>query len=147
MLASTNYHKPYHPPFTYWQAQPNEQAQRTARILLVEDDLIIRITMIALLQEHLGYPVEAVGSGKEAIAAFAKGVDLVLMDVGLPDIDGIETTKMIRRLYPESKTPIVAHTSHNDEKTKQQCFAAGMNDFLRKGDSLETFQRVIAGVM
>ena len=100
--------------------------------------------MLGMLQEHSGYLVDAANTGEEAVALFSKGFDLVIMDVGLPGINGIDATKKIRELYPSNKTPIVAHTAHGDEKVKQQCFAAGMNHFLTKADSLEFFNQVIA---
>lgn len=66
------------------------------------------------------------------------------MDVGLPGVDGIEATKKIRELYPENQTPIIAHTANGDEEVRRQCFAAGMNDFIVKCDSLEVFERAVA---
>ena len=103
--------------------------------------------MLGILQEYSGYDVQVEHSGEEAVALFSQGFDLVLMDVGFPGVDGIEATKRIRELYPENKTPIVAHTAHGDDEVRRQCFTAGMNDFISKGDSLEVFEKVIAGAV
>jgi CheY-like chemotaxis protein len=144
MLVSANHHIPNKPAFAYQHDEPNEQLDAVPRVLLVEDDHVIRLMMVAMLQKHLGYVVKVTSSGEDAVTLFSQGFDLVIMDVGLPDLNGIDTTKKIRQLYPKNNTPIVAYTAHGGEKVKEQCYAAGMNAFISKGDSLETFEQVIA---
>ena len=129
---------------TYVHDDINEHMDHVFRIMLVEDDPVIQIAMLGILQDYLGYTVQVAHSGEEAIELFPQGFDLVLMDVGLPGIDGVEATRKLRKLYPENKTPIIAHTAHGDEKTKEHCIDAGMTNFISKGDSLETFERIIA---
>lgn len=145
MLASSNCYEPTKEPHIYPCDEINDQVNAPPKILLVEDDPIIQIAMLGILQEYSGYDVQVAHSGEEAVALFPQGFDLVLMDVGLPGVDGIEATKRICELYPENKTPIIAHTAHGDDEVRRQCFAAGMSAFISKGDSLEVFEKVVAG--
>lgn len=114
------------------------------RILLVEDTSLIQMAMAHILSEHFGYIVEVAGSGEEALALFPKGYDLVIMDIGLPGIDGIETTKQLRRHHPDHNTPIVAHTTRADHKVKVDCSAVGMASFVEKGADPQLFNNIIA---
>jgi CheY-like chemotaxis protein len=113
------------------------------RILLVEDTPLIQTAMAYILSEHFGYVVEVAGSGEEALVLFPRGYDLVIMDIGLPGIDGIETTKQLRRHYPDHATPIVAHSTHCDRAVKVDCNAVGMANFVEKGADPQLFNQVI----
>jgi CheY-like chemotaxis protein len=113
------------------------------RILLVEDTSLIQTAMAYILSEHFGYVVEVASSGEEALALFPKGYDLVIMDIGLPGIDGIETTKQLRCHYPDHATPIVAHSTRCDRAVKVDCSAVGMASFVEKGADPQLFNQVI----
>ena len=111
------------------------------RILVVEDVLTNRRVIGALL-DKLGYEVEAVTNGLEAVTAVTAGGrrhDLVLMDCQMPEMDGFEATRRIRLWEKESgrpPLPIVALTASAFQADRDQCFAAGMDDFLAKPVSL-----------
>jgi signal transduction histidine kinase/CheY-like chemotaxis protein len=103
-------------------------------LLLVEDDPVLQMVTRARL-EKLGYAVEVVSNGREAVAAVEAGdFALVLMDVQMPEMDGITATRLIRRLPDADKAaiPIVALTANAMKGDNQECLAAGMNDCLTK---------------
>ena len=101
-------------------------------ILLVEDEPINQEVGGALL-EMAGLCVEIVGNGAEAVERMrAGGIDLVLMDVQMPVMGGIEATQRIRALAGGATLPIIAMTANAFEEDRQACFAAGMNDHIGK---------------
>lgn len=107
---------------------------RTVRILLVEDDPMVR-DLVDLILKNRGWDVIAADSGEGALAAWETGgIDLILMDVQMPGMDGLETTRAIRRAEGGSgtRTPIIAMTAHAREEDKEQCLEAGMDDYLSK---------------
>ena len=84
-----------------------------------------------ILLQREGCRVERASSGEDAIEILkSRQFDMVLMDLGLPGIDGIGATKLIRSLG--IKTPIIALTANAYEEDRRACLAAGMNDFLTK---------------
>jgi CheY-like chemotaxis protein len=102
-------------------------------VLCVEDNPFGRIVHSAVLRE-LGHRVTFVGTGEAAVAAVARGAhDAVLMDVALPDIDGIEATRRIRALpAPAGRIPIIGVSGRTDPRDATAARAAGMNAYLRK---------------
>jgi CheY-like chemotaxis protein/PAS domain-containing protein len=103
------------------------------KLLLVEDNPISRKVETKLLNEA-GYNVDCVENGNEAVENVKKGIyDLILMDIELKDMDGLEATKIIRGLSTEfSKIPIIAVTAHSSMKDREKCLLAGMNDYISK---------------
>ncbi|MFT3822199.1 MAG: response regulator [Rubrivivax sp.] len=108
-------------------------------VLVAEDHAVNRQVLAALL-DSLGHRAHFVPNGNEAIAAVQRQrFDLVLMDLHMPDIDGIEATRRIRAL-PErtaATVPIVALTADAFTDTRERCLVAGMNNFLSKPVSRE----------
>jgi CheY-like chemotaxis protein len=102
-------------------------------ILIVEDNPIIRSLVFKLLARR-GYEADQVNNGKEALEAVrAKRYGLVLMDMQMPEMDGLSATKAIRNLRgPERNVPIVALTANALVGQRETCLAAGMNGFLTK---------------
>jgi len=105
----------------------------TLDILVAEDNAIIR-TLISKLLSRRGYHADLVGNGKEAVAAVQdKSYDLVLMDMQMPEMDGISATEAIRGLEgPERAVPIIALTANALVGQRETCLAAGMNGFVTK---------------
>ncbi len=104
-------------------------------ILLVEDYAPNALVATALL-DHFGYNYEIAQNGAEALHKFENGnFHLILMDVQMPQMDGLEATRRIRQMEQEKNliaTPIIAITAHVQEKDRMMCLSAGMNDFLPK---------------
>jgi CheY-like chemotaxis protein/two-component sensor histidine kinase len=99
-------------------------------VLLVEDNPVNALLATILLQRE-GCLVERAASGEEAISIITKhSFDMVFMDLGLPGLDGIGTTKQLR--HAGVSTPIIALTANAFEEDRRACMAAGMNDFLTK---------------
>ncbi|MGK5095055.1 response regulator [Deltaproteobacteria bacterium TL4] len=103
------------------------------KVMIVDDDARSSFAVSTLLQKRNASVLQAF-SGREAINSLEKhpDLDLILMDIMMPEIDGIETTRLIRKMEAFAKIPIVAITANADPQCKQDCFAAGMNDYLMK---------------
>jgi CheY-like chemotaxis protein len=86
------------------------------------------------LLERMGYRATVAGDGLEAIAALeASAYDVILMDVQMPDLDGLETTRRIRARWPGDAGPhIVAMTANAMEGDRETCLEAGMDDYIAK---------------
>ena len=105
---------------------------RSPQILLVEDNAVNQKVVLAILSKR-GFHVEVASNGLEAIAALQKDVfDLVLMDVQMPYMDGIEATRKIREEHGLHELPIIAMTAHAMTGDREKCIKAGMNDYVSK---------------
>ena len=104
------------------------------RILLVEDDAVSRMYVQTLLEQQ-NFLVTAVSQGNAAIREMESGeFDLVLMDIQMPDMDGLQATRAIRLLETPTnrRTPIIGITAHALKSDKQRCLEAGMDAHLAK---------------
>lgn len=101
--------------------------------LVAEDDQLNRKTALSMLK-HLGYEVGVASNGIEVLQALERQqYDLVLMNLGMPVMDGITATKKIRRLWPTSVQPvIIAITASVLPSSREMCIAAGMDDYIPK---------------
>jgi signal transduction histidine kinase/DNA-binding response OmpR family regulator len=103
------------------------------RVLLAEDNHVNQ-KVAQLLLDRLGHRVDTVGNGLEAVAAvLSRDYDVVLMDLQMPELDGLEATRRIRREVPADRQPqIVAMTASVLLEDREACRDAGMNDYLAK---------------
>ena len=102
------------------------------RILLVEDDAINREVAQEILR-HVGIePICAIDGLQAVEIATEQALDLILMDMHMPRLDGLDATRRIRRLPQHAGTPIIAMTANVFEEDRQACLAAGMNEFVTK---------------
>jgi PAS domain S-box-containing protein len=105
------------------------------RILLAEDNIINQKVALGILKK-LGLRVDAVGNGLEALRVLeTQPYDLVLMDVQMPDMDGLEATRQIRDAQSkvlDHEIPIIAMTANAMQEDRERCLQAGMNDFITK---------------
>jgi CheY-like chemotaxis protein len=127
-----------------------DKPSASLRVLSVEDNPYGRIVHSAVLRE-LGHTVSFVGSGEAAVETVARNEhDVVLMDVALSGIDGIEATRRIRALAPPAgRIPIIGLSGRTEPRDAAAAKAAGMNDYLRKPASpaeLNEALRSVAGL-
>jgi PAS domain S-box-containing protein len=118
------------PPAAPLRAEPSTRAR--LRILLVEDNAVNRMVALRLL-EQLGCRADVANSGQEALALIdARTYDLVLMDVRMPELDGLEVTRRVRARHDISQPRIVALTAGVTLPERAACLSAGMDDCLPK---------------
>ena len=106
---------------------------RQLRVLLAEDNAVNQ-RVASLLLERLGYRCDLVGDGQEALDALAtRPYDVVLMDVQMPVLDGLEATRRLRAQLPADRQPrVIAMTANALAEDRDACLAAGMDDYLAK---------------
>lgn len=103
------------------------------RILIAEDNPI-NLQLIVFLLKKMGYIPDTVGNGKEALDALERqDYDMILMDIQMPEMDGLEATRKIVEKYAREERPfIIAMTANALPEDKRKCYAAGMDDFASK---------------
>ncbi len=105
---------------------------RSLQILLAEDNAVNQKVALRLL-ERLGYSADVASDGLEAIEAVARGrYDVVLMDVQMPELDGLEASRRICERWPDTRPHIIAMTANALPEDREACFAAGMDDYVAK---------------
>lgn len=121
--------KPFNNDIMPWKSYINKN-------VLVVDDYKPNVLVTGSILEDGGFNYDVAHNGIEALSNFVSGrYDVILMDVQMHDLDGLETTRRIRRIESEkglSRTPIIAMTAHVHERDKHICFDAGMDEFIAK---------------
>ncbi len=113
------------------------------RILLVEDNMINQKLALRLLA-RMGYRADVAGNGLEALQAVQRQpYDVVLMDVQMPEMDGLEATRRIRSSPSLGEVRIIAMTASAMQEDKDACYAAGMDDYVSKPVRVEELVKAL----
>ncbi|HEY1090459.1 MAG TPA: response regulator, partial [Burkholderiaceae bacterium] len=124
----------------------SSQAERhPLRILLAEDNAVNQKLALRLLAQ-MGYRADVASNGLEAIECVARQTyDLVLMDVQMPEMDGLEASRRICAQWPDTRPRIVAMTANAMQGDRELCLAAGMDDYVTKPIRVEALTAALLG--
>jgi CheY-like chemotaxis protein len=118
-----------------------EEIEKELNILIAEDN-IINQEVVKVLFKNLGYEIDIVSNGKEAIKNInKKKYDIVFMDIMMPEIDGLEATREVRAMG--YKMPIIALTADLGNETKKNAYKSGVNDFIGKPIKSDKLKKVM----
>jgi len=141
------------------EVQPGEKSEETEkplfdsemgqrwplRILMAEDNAVNQKLTLRLL-ERLGYRADVVGNGVEVLEALRRQTyDMILMDVQMPELDGLEATRRIHQEWDVDRRPrVVAMTANAMKEDREACLAAGMDDYISKPIRVEELVRALS---
>jgi CheY-like chemotaxis protein len=108
------------------------------RILLAEDNVVNQKVALRFLAK-MGYRADVAANGQEVLEAFShRFYDVILMDVQMPEMDGLEATRRLRTFWPSEWQPyIIAMTAHAMDGDRERCLAAGMDNYISKPVQIE----------
>ncbi len=131
--------------YTYPVESDDMNGDNFLRILLAEDRVINQKVALRLL-EHCGYMADIASNGIEVLEALKRQIyDVILMDVQMPDMNGLEATRVIRKEIPEDRQPwIIAMTAGAFTHDREECFMAGMNDYISKPIKLDKLKESLS---
>ncbi len=120
-------------------------AERLPLKILVAEDNVINRKLVLWILEQMGYKVDVANHGLEVLSALKKQpYDLIFMDIQMPEMDGLETTRRILQDWPADKRPvIIAMTANVMKGDQERCLEAGMDDYLAKPVTSEEIQRTL----
>ena len=113
------------------------------KVLLAEDNLSSKKVTLQILKK-LGFRADAVADGLEVLQSLErKHYDIILMDVRMPDMNGLEATEIIRQRWPDKKPLIIAVTAYYQDVDREKCLKAGMDDYISKPIKLEDLKNML----
>ncbi len=125
----------------------DDAAIASLRVLVAEDNAVNRKVAVALLG-RLGLRVDLANDGRQAVEAARGGdYDVILMDMQMPEMDGLEATSIIRTLPLDPRPVIVALTANAFDADRDACLGAGMDDFMTKPFTLDQLRQALAGAV
>lgn len=117
--------------------------RKSLRLLVAEDNPSNQKVLVEMLK-RLGYKPDAVADGREVLQALERqDYDLVLMDIRMPEIDGITATREIRKIWPENGPKIIAITAYALAGDREKCLEAGMDDYISKPVQKKALEAVL----
>jgi two-component system, sensor histidine kinase len=125
---------------------PGQPVPVGSQCILVAEDSPLLQRIVQMQLQKLGYAVQLAGSGKEAVEAASSGkYSAILMDWQMPDMDGLEATRLIREAEQgkDRHVPIIALTAHAMQADRESCIAAGMDDYLSKPFSRDQLDKML----
>jgi PAS domain S-box-containing protein len=123
---------------------PQMGQKNPLKILLAEDHAINQ-KMVLMLLNRLGYKADVVANGTDAIAALQhQCYDILLMDVNMPEMDGLTATQQIRRMPLDIQPHIIAMTASAMTGDRERCLQAGMNDYITKPFHIQDFMQALS---
>ena len=130
----------------FWSGQASDDVLKGKKVLLVDDDMRNVFALSATLQMH-GLEIVVAGDGREGLQKLSEnpGIDIVLMDIMMPEMDGYEAMRRIREDKALLKLPIIALTAKAMKEDREKCIAAGASDYITKPvdtDQLLSLMRV-----
>ena len=121
--------------------------EKKPRILIAEDFEENRIAL-KLILKHAGFDVIEAENGQQAVDAVRREEpDLVLMDITLPGIDGLQATREIRRDQKFERLPIIVVSAHDSEDVRREAVEAGGSEYVNKPIEIEELKKLIAGCL
>ena len=141
-VSADDWHSQSHPIVTHDELTALRAKAIKKRVLLAEDNLVNQ-RVARHTVEKMGYDVDVVKDGREAVDAWETGFyDVILMDCEMPQLDGYGATREIRRRENgKTRIPIIALTAHAIKGADQECYAAGMDDYVTKPIDRERLRR------
>jgi CheY-like chemotaxis protein len=126
------------------ELDPGMAGRLPLRILLAEDNVVNQKLALRLLAQ-MGYRADLAGNGLEALDAVERQTyDVVLMDVQMPEMDGLEATRQVRRRWPDRRIRIIGLTANAMAGDREACLAAGMDDYVSKPIRPEELEAALA---
>ena len=127
--------------------ETDDLAAKPYCILLVEDHGTLREILFGVI-ESLGYSVVAVASGEDAIRVFStQSIHLVLLDVNLPGMDGIQTMRRLRESVEKPEVPVIGLSGHGGASHRRRCLDAGMAEYLIKPVGIQRLAETLGGFL
>jgi PAS domain S-box-containing protein len=133
------------PPITSSEPQPAAPTVRHAISVLLAEDNVVNQKVAVRQLEKLGYRADVVANGKELLASLRRQLyDVVLTDVQMPEMDGLEAARIICQEWePERRPYLIAMTANAMKQDRDECLAAGMNDYVSKPVRLDELQSAL----
>ncbi len=127
--------------------EPEDALEQTLNIIIAEDNTVNQMVIVGMLKK-LKYMPKIANNGVEALNLFKSSqtpVDLILMDCEMPELNGYEATRAIRKkqLDQQKKTVIIGLSAHSDPEYKAHAFASGMNDFITKPVTIDNVEEIM----